>query len=217
MSRRSVKSVGSGIDLSGLLYSYSELPFPFDVVQLFGRAAPVELEIGSGKGLFLRRVSDEFIDRDFIGVEVSLKYARFAASRLIKNSSGNVKIVCCDAAKLLSEWAPDNFFSAVHVYFPDPWWKRSHRKRRILREEVVKLIERRLAPDGILYFRTDVEEYFNSTLELIANCAKLLKVFDVEVSSELPENDVDYNTHFERRTILNGDKVFRAKFKKEVK
>ncbi|MDR1052544.1 MAG: tRNA (guanosine(46)-N7)-methyltransferase TrmB [Planctomycetaceae bacterium] len=214
MSRRSIKSISSDVDLSGVFRLYSELPFPFNSEVLFGRSGAIEFEIGSGKGRFLRRVSDEFVDRDFIGVEMSLKFARIAASKLLNRSCNNALVICCDAAKLLSEWFPDNFLHAVHVYFPDPWWKHAHRKRRILREDVLRLIERRLMPGGFLYFRTDVEEYFRSTLALIDKCTTQLEQIDVEISDELSATDTDYNTHFERRTILQGQKVFRTKFKK---
>jgi tRNA (guanine-N7-)-methyltransferase len=215
MARRSIKSIRSEIDLSKVFWTYSDLPFPIDLEKLFSKVMPVELEIGSGKGLFLRRISDEVVDRNFIGVEVSLKYARFAASRLLNRTNDNAIVICGDAAKLLLEWFPDNFLYGVHVYFPDPWWKRAHRKRRILREEVLQLIERRLMPEGILYFRTDVEEYFQSTLQLVEKCVTSFELFDVEISDDLSQNDTAYNTHFERRTILQGKKVFRAKFRKK--
>ncbi|MDR2763255.1 MAG: tRNA (guanosine(46)-N7)-methyltransferase TrmB [Planctomycetaceae bacterium] len=215
MSRRSIKSISSDVDISGIFRRYSELSFPIDSGILFDCGRPIELEIGSGKGRFLRRISDEILDRNFIGTEVSLKYARYAASRLLNRSCGNAVVICCDAARLLEEWIPDNFLYGVHVYFPDPWWKRSHRKRRILRAEVLQLIERRLISDGILHFRTDVEEYYQSTLELISQHALSLDIFDVNVSENLPEDESDYNTNFERRTILNGEKVYRAKFKKK--
>ncbi|MDR1478679.1 MAG: hypothetical protein LBJ00_07030 [Planctomycetaceae bacterium] len=211
MSRRSVKSVGSGVDLSGVFFRYSDVLVPLDLVELFGRVVPVEFEIGTGKGLFLRRVSDEFIDRDFIGCEMSLKFSRVAASRLLGRGCRNAVVICCDAKRLLAEWFPDNFLHAVHVYFPDPWWKQAHRKRRILREEILQLIERRLVPGGVLNFRTDVEEYFKSTLSLVEKCTTLFEVFDVEISDQFTE----YNSHFERRTIINGQKVFRAKFRKK--
>ncbi|MDR0391412.1 MAG: tRNA (guanosine(46)-N7)-methyltransferase TrmB [Planctomycetaceae bacterium] len=215
MARRTVKTISSEVDLSKVFWSYSDLPFPIDLGKLFSKVMPVELEIGSGKGLFLRRISDEVLDRNFIGVEMSLKYARFAASRLLNRDNDNAIVICCDAAKLLLDWFPDNFLYGVHVYFPDPWWKRAHRKRRILREDVLQLIERRLMQGGIWHFRTDVEEYFQSTLQLVEQCTKLFELFDVEISDDLSPNDTAYNTHFERRTILQGKKVFRAKFKKK--
>jgi tRNA (guanine-N7-)-methyltransferase len=216
MARRSIKSISSGVDLARVLRNYSEISFPFDSELLFDRVLPVELEIGSGKGVFLRRISEELRDRNFIGTEISLKYAKFVASRLLNRSYNNAVVICCDAAKLLSEWIPENCLYGVHVYFPDPWWKRSHRKRRILREEVIQLIEQRLVKGGILHFRTDVEEYFNSTLDLVSKYANSLEMIDVNISENLPEDETDYNTNFERRTILNGEKVFRTKFRKKV-
>ena len=122
-------------------------------------------------------------------------------------------IVCGDAALILREMIPNDTLAAVHVYFPDPWWKRAHRKRRILRAEVLQLIESRLASGGSLHFWTDVEEYFISTLDLLAKTTTLQGPFDVPEPEA--EDDMDYHTHFERRTRLHGEKVYRTIFRKE--
>lgn len=212
MARRAVKTIDKELDLSALLKTPEELPKPWDSAALFGRLAPLELEIGSGKGLFLRRAADRFPEHDFLGIEIGQKYARFCAARLHGRPASNAVMVCGDAAKVLEEWIPENFLEAVHVYFPDPWWKRAHRKRRILRVEVLKLIESRLRPDGTLHFWTDVEEYFRSTLKLLAAHTALQGPF--EVPEKEAEDEFDYRTHFERRTRLHGEAVYRCEFKK---
>jgi len=189
-----------------------ELPKPWNTEKLFGRSAPLELEIGSGKGMFIGKAAGQFPHHNFLGIEISNKYARFAAARLIRQNRTNAVMVCGDAALVLHEIIPKNALSAVHVYFPDPWWKRAHRKRRILRSEVLQLIESRLMPDGVFHFWTDVEEYFTSTLDLLAKTTALQGPFDVP--EQEAEYDMDYRTHFERRTRLHGEKVFRAMFKK---
>ena len=208
MARRSVKSIDPNADLSAVFKLPEELPKPWDAEKLFGRSAPIELEIGSGKGMFINNAAGQFSQRNFIGIEISVKYARFSAARLIRQNRTNAVMVCGDAALVLRETIPSNALAAVHVYFPDPWWKRAHRKRRILRSEVLQLIEDRLVPGGAFHFRTDVEEYFYSTLTLLAKTTELRGPFAVAEANE------DYRTHFERRTRLHGEKVYRTMFTK---
>jgi tRNA (guanine-N7-)-methyltransferase len=102
--------------------------------------------------------------------------------------------------------------AAVHVYFPDPWWKMRHRKRRVLNEKFLREVERVLEPGGTLHFWTDVEEYYESTLELIRTTTSLSG--PAAVAESLPEHDLDFRTHFERRTRLHGEAVYRSEFRK---
>ena len=189
-----------------------ELPTPWDAAAVFGRQAPLELEIGSGKGLFIRSAAERYPQHDFLGIEIGTKYARFAAAGIAKRSLPNAVMVCGDAAVILAESIPDNVLESVHAYFPDPWWKRAHRKRRILRTEVLQLIERRLRPGGTLHFWTDVEEYFRTTLKLLAQTTTLEGPFDVPQREA--EHEFDYRTHYERRTRLHDEPVFRTEFRK---
>jgi tRNA (guanine-N7-)-methyltransferase len=116
-----------------------------------------------------------------------------------------------DALRLLAE-APDACVAAIHVYFPDPWWKKRHRKRRVMNEAFLKTVQRLLQPDGLLHFWTDVEEYFHSTLELITAVTALTGPIDVP---EFPaDHDLDYRTHFERRMRQAGLPVYRSLFRK---
>lgn len=84
-----------------------------------------------------------------------------------------------DALRLLTEVIPDNALAAVHVYFPDPWWKKKHHKRRVFRSSFVRDIERVLVQGGSLHFWTDVEEYFRESLELLAAETKLVGPLEV--------------------------------------
>jgi tRNA (guanine-N7-)-methyltransferase len=213
VARRSIKTIDPNADLSSIFKMPGELPKPWDAEKLFGRAVPLELEIGSGKGLFISKAAGKYPAHNFLGIEISVKYARFSAARLIRQNHTNAVIVCGDAALVLREVIPNDTLAAVHVYFPDPWWKRAHRKRRILRAEVLQLIESRLAPGGSLHFWTDVEEYFTSTLDLLAKTTALQGPFDVP--EQEAEDDMDYRTHFERRTRLHGEKVHRTFFRKK--
>lgn len=212
MGRRALRKTDPALDLSGFLRTPEELPRPWDSRELFGRRGPLEVEVGSGKGLFLRSAAARWPNRDFLGIEVSGKYARFAAAGLAKRELNNACVVHGDALRLFNEWMPDDGLVAVHVYFPDPWWKKRHKKRRVMRESFLRDVQRSLAPGGTLHFWTDVEEYFQTTLELIAACTRLAGPLDVE---ERPaEHDLDYRTHFERRSRLGGLPVYRTEFRK---
>ncbi len=114
--------------------------------------------------------------------------------------------------RIFAELVPDASLAAVHVYFPDPWWKKRHRKRRVMNESFVGHIERALVPDGALHFWTDVEEYFQVTLELLAASRRLTG--PIAVPEAAAEHDLAYRTHFERRMRLSNEPVYRAEYRK---
>jgi tRNA (guanine-N7-)-methyltransferase len=213
MGRRALRKIDPTLDLSGHLLQFEHLPNPWDARALFGRDAPIEIEVGSGKGLFLRTEAPARPDTDFLGIEVARKYAQFAAAGLATRGISNARVVAADALRIFSELLPDASLAAVHVYFPDPWWKKRHRKRRVMRDSFVRDVERTLVPGGTLHFWTDVEEYFQESLSVLAAHTCLLGPF--EVAETLAANDLGgYRTHFERRMRLHGEPVYRAEFRK---
>ncbi len=212
MGRRALPKIDPALDLSFHLRTVETLPTPWNPVEMFARDAPLEIEVGTGKGLFLQTAAAEHPERNFLGVEVSRKYARFAAARLAKREIANAISVHGDGLRLFRELVPDASLAAVHVYFPDPWWKKRHRRRRVLNEPFLADVVRTLKPQGRLHFWTDVEEYFNSTLELIA--AQTPLVGPLAVPEKPAEHHLDYRTHFERRTRMNEEPVYRAQFEK---
>ncbi len=194
------------------MLEFDELPRPWNAESIFGRVAPLEIEVGSGKGLFLRNAARSYPDVDFLGIEIAHKYARFAAAGLAKAGLPNGRVVSGDGLRIFAELIPDSSLAAVHVYFPDPWWKKRHRKRRVMNETFMQHVERTLAPGGALHFWTDVEEYFQTTLELLAANTRLLG--PIAVPETPAEDDLSYRTHFERRMRLSNEPVYRAEFRK---
>ena len=214
MGRRALRNNYRNLDLSNHWLETADLPQPLHAATIFGRVAPLEIEIGSGKGLFLKSAAQQCPERDFLGIEIARKYTYFTAARLLRAGITNAKIIHGDARPILSLRVPDNTVAAVHIYFPDPWWKRRHRNRRVMDNYFVKEIQRALIPGGQLHFWTDVEEYFQASLEIIDQETQLGGPFDVPRRD--PEHDLDYRTHFERRMRLHGQDVFRARFEKSA-
>lgn len=121
-------------------------------------------------------------------------------------------MVAGDALWVFREVFPDESLAAVHVYFPDPWWKKRHRKRRVMVEPFLRDVERTLQPGGALHFWTDVKEYFDETLQLLAQVTRLQGPVPVE---ERPaRHDLDYHTNYERKARLAGKPVYRSLFLK---
>lgn len=210
MGRRALRKPDPTLDLSPYLRTVDELPRPFDQRRLFERAAPLEVELGSGKGLFIQTAAAEFPDRNFLGIEVIGKYAQHAAARLAKHGLTNAMMVRGDGLPVFRELLPTAGVAAVHVYFPDPWWKKRHRKRRVMNDAFARDVVRILPSGGQLHFWTDVKEYFDNALAMLAGHPELQG--PLTVAERPAEHTLDYRTHFERRMRLHDKPVYRSQY-----
>ena len=212
MGRRALPKLDPSIDFSGHFSEVDDLAAPFCPQSLFPQTADLEIEVGSGKGLFMANQSGKFPQRNFLGNEIARKYCKFAAYRLAKHGRTNAHMMCGDGLKLFREFLPDDCAVAVHVYFPDPWWKERHRRRRVMQPEFIADLQRVIVSGGSFHFWTDVEEYFEETIGLIEQHADFRSP---QIIPERPaEHDMDYQTHFERRMRKFDHDVFRAEFKR---
>ena len=221
MPRRAPKKPSPDLDLSAHFLVLAEDPVfrqgadfrstSLDPRELFPgcqAGTPVELEVGSGKGLFLTHASIVAPDRLFLGVEISHGYARMTAGRLARAEARNARMIAGDGNILVRNLFPDACLQGIHVYFPDPWWKARHRKRRVLSDTFLAHAGRVLVPGGLLHVWTDVEEYFDEAMAAAAGTGLFTPPATVE--ERLAQHDLDYRTHFERRTRLAGQPVWRA-------
>jgi tRNA (guanine-N7-)-methyltransferase len=199
------------IDASPFTLDPTSLSEPVSWSDIFGNDNPVEVEVGSGKGLFLANAARAYPDRNFFGIELSKKYARKAAERVAKKALANVRVLPGDARVFMTKHCPPTSLHAVHVYFPDPWWKARHKKRRVFAEPLVIDIERTLIPGGDLWVATDVEEYFGVIKSLLAEHPRFALQPEPEVKD--PEHELDYLTNFERKYRIEGRPIHRAHYR----
>ena len=219
MPRSPIKRPPASLDLSKVLRNVDDLPEKLNSASLFGNNAPLEIEIGSGKGLFMTTASAANPEHNFLGIEIMAKYAAHSAGRLLRSraeapeSNLNAIMVSGNAEPLFNDRIEETSIEAVHVYFPDPWWKKRHRKRRVVNEASIRNISKALRPGGRFHFWTDVLDYFENTVEMIA---ELAPEFGVPIPEEeaTADHDLDYRTHFERRSRPHQIPVYRVRYER---
>jgi tRNA (guanine-N7-)-methyltransferase len=126
---------------------------------IFKRAAPVALEIGFGNGEHLLTRAAAEPDRNFLGVEVHRPGVGRVLNRAAAANLSNLRVACADAVEVLRDWLPEASLAEIIVYFPDPWPKKRHHKRRLIQPQFAALAASRLAPGGLLKLATDWEPY----------------------------------------------------------
>lgn len=196
------------IDLKPYFLTLHDLAGPLDWRTFFGNNNPVEIDIGCGRGLFLFTAGSANPQVNYLGIELEYKEGRHAARRIHKREMPNVRVLGGDARVALDRFIPPQSVSAAHVYFPDPWWKRKHKRRRIFTDNLVRQIETVLLPGGLLHSWTDVEEYFQVITSLMDNAPSFEKL--APPAERAPVNDLDYQTSFERKKRKLGSTIFRG-------
>jgi tRNA (guanine-N7-)-methyltransferase len=189
-------------------------PTPLDWAAVFANERPVEMEVGFGKGLFLVTSASSHSDVNFVGVEIVRKYQLLTATRLVKRRLKNVRVACADARQFLRDCVPAASLQTVHVYFPDPWWKTRHHKRRVFTPDFARQCWRVLRPGGDLSAATDVQEYSLVMAEVMAALAVFRPVPPPEPGT--PAHDLDYLTNFERKFRKQGKPIYRLRYVKEA-
>jgi len=153
---------------AGLLLEYHPRLGPLRLEAVFGNEAPVEVEVGPGKGGFLLGRASACPEINFLGIEWAHAYAAYLADRAYRASLPNVRAVCGDAADFFQTSLPDNSVSRVHIYFPDPWPKRKHCRRRLITPSFLCEVRRALCPGGWLGIITDDADYFEHAHHVVS-------------------------------------------------
>jgi len=188
------------------LLSFPDEAGKLNFADIFGNTHPVELEIGSGKGTFLLAIAEARPEHNYIGIEWAKQYAEFAADRFRRHNLANTRMVYGDASWWIRCHVPDNSLTAIHVYFPDPWPKTRHHKRRLVQLPFLKEVHRMLIPGGKLRLVTDHADYFAHMEETLKAQSDLTLIpFDspVPLKADAPEGSI-VGTNFERKYIAEG-------------
>jgi tRNA (guanine-N7-)-methyltransferase len=186
---------------------------PIDWRKLFGNEHPVEIEVGFGKGLFLTNCARSNPQINYFGVEVERKCQLHTATQLALFNLKNVRLACGDARAILKGRVAAQSVQVVHVYFPDPWWKARHRKRRVFTPEFARTAALILKMGGRLSIATDVDAYHGVMTQIVRDLAPAFR--------ELPPppptggtHESDYLTNFERKFRRQGRPIYRAAFER---
>lgn len=172
-----------------------------DLDTVFGRGAPKVLEIGFGNGDALLAMAAQRPDVDFIGIEVHRPGVGSLLRRAAQSDLDNLRVSSHDAVEVLRDQLPSASLAAVHLYFPDPWPKKRHHKRRIVQPPFVALVADRLEDGGIFHLATDWEPYAEWMREVLDGCAELQHAGPADALYVRP------TTKFERRGTGLGHSV----------
>ncbi len=200
-------------DLSPYFQTLDDLPRPFDWEAFFGNDQPIEIDVGSGRGLFLIRTGLENPDTNYVGIEIDYREGRRAARRAVKREMPNVRVWGGDVHVAFNDVIPPHSVSAVHVYFPDPWWKRRHRRRRVFTDVFVDEIDRVIKPGGLVHSWSDVEEYFEIIQSLMDHDPRFETL--PLPPEKPPEHDLDYRTSFDRKKRKLGMPIWRGMWRRK--
>jgi tRNA (guanine-N7-)-methyltransferase len=178
-----------------------------DFGDIFGRIAPVHIEIGSGKGTFLVNQARFQPGDDFVGIEWASRYYRFAVDRIGRWDLKNVRIIRTDAAKFIAENVPDESVDCFHIYFPDPWPKKRHHKRRFVNDTNAEQLIRRLKVGGTIRVATDYGEYFEQIKQVFSARGDVLREIDFLPTAGAQIGEW-VGTNFERKYLKESRPIF---------
>jgi tRNA (guanine-N7-)-methyltransferase len=180
-------------------------PERIDLSAIFGRAdSPKILEIGFGMGETTAKIAQTLPEKDFLGVEVHTPGVGALLKLIEESSIPNIRIIQHDAVDVLNYMLPDASLDGVHIFFPDPWHKKRHHKRRLIQSEFVKLLCAKLKPGGYLHVATDWQEYAEWVLEVL-QAEPMLKNTAQEYAEKPAYRPL---TKFENRGIKLGHGVW---------
>jgi len=206
MSPAQTRHIEEGMPRWGIAYRAQAL----DCAAAFGRSAPVVLEIGFGMGFTTAEIAAARPDTDFIGIEVHGPGVGSMFKLIVEQGLTNVRVIQHDAVEVLRDMIPEGSLAGIHVYFPDPWPKKRHLKRRLIQPPLVAQLASKLAPGGYLHCATDIEDYGQQMLDVLSAESLLENTAD----GFAPRPDYRPLTKFEARGLRLGHGVWDVIFRR---
>jgi len=191
-------------------WSVPYAPRPLNLEAAFGRRAPVVLEIGFGMGETTQAIAQARPEDNFLGVEVFNAGVGALLKRIEASGTQNIRIVQHDAVEVVRDMIEPGTLAGVHIYFPDPWPKKRHHKRRLIQPPFVALLASRIAPGGYLHCATDWQPYAEQMLEVLGAEPLLSNTAD----GYAPRPDFRPQTKFETRGLRLGHGVWDLFFRR---
>jgi tRNA (guanine-N7-)-methyltransferase len=183
---------------------------PLDLNATFGRAAPKILEIGCGMGETTATIAAAHPENDYLGIEVHTPGVGSLLKEIATRELSNLRVIQHDAVEVVRDMITPDSLAGIHVFFPDPWPKKRHHKRRLIQPPVVSLLASRLAPGGYFHCATDWEEYAQQMLEVLGAEPLLANTAD----GFAPRPDYRPQTKFETRGLRLGHGVWDVVFRR---
>ena len=187
-----------------------------DLPALFGNDRPVWLEIGFGNGESLARMARDFPERNFLGIEVHPPGVGHLLLKLGEEDISNVRVMHHDAMEVLEQSLADASLDGVQLFFPDPWHKKKHHKRRIVRPAFVERMGRLIAPGGLFHAATDWEDYAEQIMRLFSEREDLFENI-AGAGNYSPRPDTRPVTRFEQRGQRLGHGVWDLLFRRKAR
>lgn len=191
----------------GIAFQQAEL----DLDQAFGRQAPKILEIGFGMGSASAEIAENNPGNDYLGIEVHSPGVGNLLKLIDEKALGNMRLIRHDAVEVLDHMLADGSLDGIHIFFPDPWPKKRHHKRRLIQAPLVAKLAGKLKPGGYLHAATDWQEYAEQILDVFSQEARLTNSVEQGFA---PRPDYRPLTKFELRGIRLGHGVWDVIFKR---
>jgi tRNA (guanine-N7-)-methyltransferase len=183
---------------------------PLDLAATFGRDAPRILEIGCGMGETTATIATAHPENDYLGIEVHTPGVGSLLKEIVTRELANLRVIQHDAVEVVRDMLAPGSLAGIHIYFPDPWPKKRHHKRRLIQPPFVAQLASRLAPGGYLHCATDWEEYAQQMLEVLSAEPLLANT----AAGFAPRPDWRPQTKFETRGLRLGHGVWDVLFRR---
>ncbi|EKD77975.1 MAG: tRNA (guanine-N(7)-)-methyltransferase [uncultured bacterium] len=211
LTDRQLQAMQSAFPQYGVIISDA----PLDLPKIFGNHAPVICEIGFGLGDALLSMAKNNPENNYLGIEVHEPGVAAVMLGIIDHHLKNIRVIQYDAVKVFHN-IPDNTLSRIHLYFPDPWPKKKHHKRRIVQSAFIYLLCDKLIDGGVLHFATDWQQYAERMMHVLSENVRLKNCISENQFADNKTLSLRVNTKFEKRGVKLGHGVWDLLFKKHI-